>query len=94
MLVVRALCDGLRMVCDDLRMVCDEWDELRESDRESMVVCAPSSSRNPVEPPPGDPFCTLPSRVLEDRFKIGRGLASMLCLSSAAELRLEVVVSS
>jgi hypothetical protein len=60
MLVVLARCDGLRMVCD-------ECEELRESERDSMVVLAPSSSRKPdVDELLGDPDCilaSLPSRA-------------------------------
>lgn len=63
-----------------------------------MVVLAPSSSRNPLaEARPGEPDCmraSLPSRVLEERLRMGRGLASTLCMPSADELSDEEVVSS
>lgn len=89
MLVVLARCDGLRMVCD-------ECEELRESERDSMVVLAPSSSRKPVvDGLLGDPDCilaSLPSRVLEDRLRIGRGLASA-CKLSAEPTECELLAS-
>ncbi len=91
MLVVLARCEGLRMVWD-------EREELRESDLDSIVVLAPSSSRNPaLEVLAGEPSCmraSRPSRVEEARLRMGRGLASTLCVPSEVEPNEEDVVSS
>lgn len=63
-----------------------------------MVVLAPSSSRKLVlDALAGDPpymRASLPSRVLEARLRIGRGLASMLCAPSEVDASDEEEVSS
>lgn len=91
MLVVLARCEGLRIVWE-------EREELRESDLESMVVLAPNSSRKPaLELLAGEPLCkraSRPSRLLEARLRIGRGLASTLCVASEVDPKEEDAVRS